>query len=166
MRRKWMDQNGRLFGVISVIDLLVIAVVAVLAVALYMKNHVLDTTSTSTGNTPITFTMECYNVRDYVVQAIQVGDAVYDKDRSSGGAIGKVTKIEQLPSGNITELSDGTIAMVSAEGCTNLRITVEGVGQVSQGRYKLNRVYELGINAARNFYTQYALFTGTVLEIH
>ena len=48
---KIIDRNGRLFGKISVIDLLVIAVVAVMAVALYVKTNQKEITSTTTQNT-------------------------------------------------------------------------------------------------------------------
>ena len=44
---KIIDKNGRLFGKISVIDVLVILVVAVMAFALYVKNNSLSVTSTS-----------------------------------------------------------------------------------------------------------------------
>ena len=47
---KIIDRNGRLFGKISVIDLLVIAVVAVMAVALYVKTNQKEITSTTTQN--------------------------------------------------------------------------------------------------------------------
>ena len=52
--KKIVDERGRLFGRISVIDFIVIAVVIVLAVAAYYKYHALDATSKSAGNTPIT----------------------------------------------------------------------------------------------------------------
>ena len=47
----------------------------------------------------------------------------------------------------------------------NLVLTIQGEGLISEGRYQLNRIYDLGINASRNFYTPYAQFTGTVTSI-
>ena len=72
---KIIDRNGRLFGKISVIDLLVIAVVAVMAVALYVKTNQKEITSTTTRNTPITFQILVRGVRSYVADAVAVGDA-------------------------------------------------------------------------------------------
>ena len=48
---KIIDENGRLWGKISVIDLLVIAVVLVMALALYVKNVRSGTPTTSTART-------------------------------------------------------------------------------------------------------------------
>ena len=43
---KLMDKNGRLFGKISVIDVVVVLVVLVMAAALHVKNTSLSHTST------------------------------------------------------------------------------------------------------------------------
>ena len=71
---KLMDKNGRLFGKISVIDVVVVLVVLVMAAALYVKNTSLSHTSTRVTNTPITYQVTAYNVRQYVADAIQEGD--------------------------------------------------------------------------------------------
>ena len=47
--KKIIDRNGRLFGFISVIDLLVIVVVAVMGFALYTKNTQMALTSPNHG---------------------------------------------------------------------------------------------------------------------
>ena len=49
--KKIIDRNGRLFGFISVIDLLVIVVVAVMGFALYTKNTQMAITSTTANKT-------------------------------------------------------------------------------------------------------------------
>ena len=43
--KKLIDENGRLFGLVSVIDVAVIVVVAVLAVALYTKDSAMPIAS-------------------------------------------------------------------------------------------------------------------------
>lgn len=161
---KVIDRNGRLFGKISVLDILVIAVVLVMAAALYFKGHQTHT-STGTSNTAITYQVLVRGVRNYVSSAVQEGDLMYDLDRSSGGTLGKITGIEVLPSSKLAEFNDGTQATVPVEDSVNLLLTVEGSGLISEGRYLLNRVYDLGVNSSRNFYTKYAQFTGTVTAI-
>ena len=44
-------------------------------------------------------------------------------------------------------------------------LTIEGEGLISGKSYALNRIYELGVNSARNFVTEYARLTGTVVSI-
>ena len=162
---KPIDRNGRLFGKVSVIDLIVVAVVLVLAVALNMKNNHLSHTSTSVTNDPITYQVLVSGSRNYVADAIREGDLMFDQDRSSGGTLGKILSIEVLPGSKMAELNDGTVEVIPAEDCVNLLLTVQGEGIVSDGRVLLNRIYDLGVNSARNFYTKYAQFTGTVTDI-
>lgn len=162
---KLMDKNGRLFGKISVIDVVVVLVVLVMAAALYVKNTSLSHTSTRVTNTSITYQVTAYNVRQYVADAVQEGDLVYDQDYSTGGTLGAIQSIEVQPSGKLTELYDGTVVSAPAQDSVNLVLTIQGEGLISEGRYQLNRIYDLGINASRNFYTPYAQFTGTVTSI-
>ena len=163
---KVIDHQGRLFGKVSIIDVFVVLVVVVMAFALYVKNHTLEASKTGeTSKTVITFVVEAENQPLYIADAIRVGDKVYDKDRSSGGAIGTITAVEQLESGWVERLNNGSYARVTNENTRNLRITIEGTGSVTDGRYAINKVYELGVNAARNFYTNYAVFTASVIDI-
>lgn len=161
---KLIDRNGRLFGKISIVDVLVIAVVLVMAAALSFKNN---QTRIGTGvtNTPITYQVLVRGARTYVADAVQVGDQMFDVDRSSGGPLGTITAIEVLPGEKLADLKDGTSEFVPVEDGVNLLLTIEGSGLVSEGRYLLNRVYDLGVNSSRNYYTRYAQFTGVVAAI-
>lgn len=161
---KLIDHNGRLFGKISVIDVLVLAVVVVLAAALYFKSNQTHT-GTSVTNNEITYQVLASGVRNYVADAVREGDYMYDQDRSSGGTLGKIVSIEVLPSGKMAEFNDGTVDTVPVEDGVDLLLTIQGSGILSDGRYLLNRVYDLGVNSSRNFYTPYAQFTGVVTSI-
>lgn len=161
---KLIDRNGRLFGKISVVDVLVILVVAVMALALYVKGHQTQT-STSTVNSTITYQVQVRGIRTYLAQAVKEGDYLYDQDRSSGGSLGEILSIEEEPGSSLATLDSGTMEVVPMEDSVNLLLTVKGSGIISDGRYLLNRVYDLGVNSARNFYTPYAQFTGTVVKI-
>lgn len=163
---KILDNKGRLFGKISIIDVLVVLVVVVMAFALYMKNNSLDASKTGeSSNVPITFVVEAEHVPLNVAEAIRVDDIVYDKDRASGGAVGKITNIEVQPAARTERLDNGTYASVTSENACNLLVTIEGTGSVTNGYYAINKIYEIGINAARNFYTNYAVFTASVVSI-
>ena len=161
---KLMDQNGRLFGKISVIDVLVIGVVLVLAAALNFKGNQTQT-GTAVTNETITYQVLVSGTRSFVVDAIEVGDTMYDLDHASGGTLGRITDIKTAEGTKFAELADGTVGMVPAEDCVNLILTVEGQGVISDGRCLINRVYDLGVNSSRNYYTKYAQFVGTVISI-
>ena len=165
---KIIDRNGRLFGKISIIDVLVIAVVLVMAAALYFKSNQ-DHTGTAVAEQTITFQIRAQGVDSYVADAVLVGDGIYDKTYSSGGrALGRITdvQVERTPGLKLAEkLTDGTAGLLEADDTVDLLITVEGSGLITGGSYSLNRVYDLGINSFRNYLTKHADFKGMVCEI-
>lgn len=162
---KVIDNNGRLFGKISVIDVVVILVAAVMAVALYTKVNHKQITSTSTNNEIITYQIQVEGVPAYIAEAIQIEDSLFDQDHTSNGALGKIKNVVVSEGTRMAEQEDGSLKRLPVEGYCNLLLTVEGSGLISDGHYMLNRIYELGINSYRNFYTPYAQFTGTVYSI-
>ena len=162
---KLIDENGRLFGKISVIDVVVLIVVAALAGALYLKTNTLTHTSTVEKDPTIHYQVLMRGVSDFVSGQVQVGDLFFDEDRGSSGCLGKIVAVEELPGEKLTVFTDGTAMIAPVEDSINLLITVEGEGLIDNGRYILNRVYDLGVNSARNFCTQYVHMTGTVVKI-
>ncbi len=161
---KIIDRNGRLFGKISIIDVAVILVVAVLAAALGFKGNQTHT-GTASSNIPITFQLRVNGVRNYVADAVREGDNLYDLENSSGGPLGEILSIEVLPGTKVGSFSDGTIVDAPVEDAVTLLLTVRGEGILNNNRYLLNRVYNLGVNTTRNYYTPYAQFTATVTAI-
>lgn len=165
---KIIDRNGRLFGKISVIDVLVILVVLVMAAALYFKGHQAHTGAAVTEQA-IIFQIRARGVNEYVAAAIQKGDGVYDSVYPSGGrALGEITdiQVERDPGTKLRpDLGDGTSGLVEADGTVDLLITVQGQGLINGKNYSLNRVYDLGVNSSRNYCTKRAAFIGTVADI-
>ena len=164
-----IDRDGRLFGKISIIDLLVIAAVAVIAAAVYVKNNATPTGSGTVKEQSITFQVRASGLEDYLADAIRVGDKVYDADYSSGsGPVGEITRAQVLSDPGVQlydGMPDGTLPEIEVEGTVDLLITVKGSG-VSDGRsYTINRVYELGVNSSRNYRTNRAAFVVSVVEI-
>ena len=162
---KVIDHNGRLFGKISVIDVLVVLVVIALAGALCVKNS-RPHTGTSVTTQPITFQVVVEGAQDYLKDNIHVGDKVYDLNYSSGNSpLGEITAIEEQPGSKMATFTDGTTGLAEVEDGVNLLLTIEGEGLINDKGYSLNRVYDLGVNAARTYYTKYAQFDITVTSI-
>lgn len=164
---KIIDRNGRLFGKISVIDLLVVAVVAVMAIALNFKSSQ-SHTGTSVPEESITFQIRARGVRSYVASAIAVNDGLYDQNYSSGDrALGRITdiQVERDPGTVLASMSDGTAILAEAEDTVDLLLTVKGSGLIDGKSVSINRIYDLGVNSSRTYYTQRAQFTGTVAGI-
>ena len=135
---KLLDRDGRLFGKLSIIDGIALLVVAVLAVAIYVKSQ-MPQTGSSVTTTSVIYQMRLVNQPAYMLDAIQVGDQMFDKERSTGGSLGTILDIAVSDGTNQGELDDGTVA--------------------------LNRIYDLGVNSHRNFNTKYASFVGQIVDI-
>ncbi len=163
--KKIVDEKGRLFGKISLIDFAFIAVVIVLAVALYLKNNVLEVTSNTTQTTSITYTMCIANQEPGFSTNLKVGDAVYDGDADSGNSIGVVTAVSAGPARSLTLTSDGTYVVINIPEKEDVLVTVEGAGIVSSGRYYVNKTYEVNANSSRKFYTKYASFLAVIQSV-
>ena len=162
---KILDRDGRLFGKISIIDVIVILVVAVLALAIYVKTQ-MPQTGTSVTTTKVVYQMKLNNQPEYMLSAIEIGDELFDKERSTGGSLGTIVDIEVSPGTEQGELDDGTVAQVPAENQYNLLLTIEGQALVgSDGSVALNRIYDLGVNSHRNFNTKYSYFLGMMTDI-
>ena len=163
--KKVIDSQGRLFGIISIIDVLVILVVAVLFIAVQARQS-LPQSSGSNGAIPITFKIKAETVQSYSAEHLAVGDTLHDRDQATGGAIGTITKVELLPATAVRDLPDGTTARVAVEDRYDVILTVEGEGLITEeGYYAINRVYYIGVNASRNFYTKYSQVTGQITEV-
>ena len=162
---KFMDRDGRLFGKISIIDVIVLLVVAVLVAAIYTKTQ-MPQTGSSVAMTRVVYQMELENLQPYMVEAIQEGDELFDEERTTNGALGKIIDIEVSDGTSQGGLSDGTYAVLPCEGRYNMVLTLEGQALVGEdGSVALNRVYDLGVNSHRSFVTKYASFVGRVLSI-
>ena len=162
---KIIDHNGRLFGKISVIDVVAILVVIALAGALYVKNN-RPHTGTSVTTQTITYQAVVEGAPSYLKDNIHVGDQVYDLTYSSGGSpLGEIIEIEEQPGSKMATFTDGTMGLAEVEDGVNLLLTIKGEGLINDKGYSLNRVYDLGVNSARTYYTKYAEFDVTVTKI-
>lgn len=163
--KKIIDEHGRVFGKISIIDVLVIVIVIMIGTGLYVKYNVLDITSKSAGTTTITYTANIYGVRDFTVNAIKVGDMLYDKNNSGGYTIGTITGVQVSAAKKTAETLDGKLVLGNYIGYDDVTITVASNGVTSEGRYLVNKTYELNANSIRTFYTKYCSFDATITEI-
>jgi hypothetical protein len=163
--KRIIDERGRVFGKVSIIDFIVLAIVIVLGVALYMKFNVLEITSNTTKTEPMTYTIKVEGVRSFSMDSIKPGDLLFDEDNNTGNTIGTIRDVASSEAVKESELLDGTLVLGKVEGCYDLIITVEADGLKNNGRFYVNKTYEVNANSKRTFYTKYCTFSGTILEI-
>jgi len=163
--KKIIDEHGRVFGKISIIDFLVVLVVLLIGAGLYVRYNILEMTSVSTETGTITYRVVINGIREYTVNALKTGDALYDRNNSGGYSIGTITDIAVSDAKKASQKLDGTVVLGDYEGRYDVTLTVTAKGAQSGGRYLVNKTYELNANSMRLFFTKFCSFEATITEI-
>ena len=160
---KLIDEKGKIFGKFNVIDLCVVVIVLILAAGTYYKFGVMDKTSTAAAMEPVTYTVKINKIRDYVFNNVKEGDTLYDK--TSGNAIGTITKIESQQAKDYVTVENGQVKQAPVENRVDVTFTVEAEAVVNDSGYFVNRTYELLKGSKKKFMTKYFECDGSVEEI-
>lgn len=162
--KKIIDENGRLFGRISIIDVIVIAVVAVLAAALYTKDTAVPIAGISDPLQPITYKVSVTNMPAGRLEGLREEDVLYD--RETGNPVGIIREI-QVEDCVISMLkADGTYVMAPVEDRYDVTLTVDAQAMVDErGHYYVERASLVAVGWSMNFNTKASTFAGTITEI-
>lgn len=162
--KKVIDENGRLFGLVSIIDVVVIAVVAVLAVALYTKDSAMPIASAADPMQTIRYEVSINNMPEGRLESLRLDDQIYDKE--TGNHMGTIKDIQSEECIISMLKADGTYVMAPIDGRYNVTLTVEAQARVDErGHYYVNRASIIGVGWSMDFYTKTSLFGGTVTEM-
>lgn len=162
--KKLIDENGRLFGFVSVIDVLVVAVALVLAAALYTRNTALPIASAADPMDDITYQVVISNMPAGRLESLREGDYLYDKETFN--LVGKIVGIEVEDCVISMLKADGTYVMAPIDSRYNVTLTVEAKAMKDErGHFYINRNTLVAVGWSMDFYTKTSLFGGTILEI-
>jgi hypothetical protein len=126
---KLLDTRGRLFGVINVIDFLIVVLfvtfVSGFAYTRYFRNRVLETLVPR--DIQVTFMVP--TVRGPSIEAVSVGDRVVES--KTNGYLGEVIAVSSEPADVVTQLPDGRYYEMPSTNRKDLYVVVEGPGKVT-----------------------------------
>ena len=161
---KIIDDKGRLFGKISLVDILVVMIVIVLGFAVYSRFFTQEQTAVgSVSNDEFTYVLRLNGVRSMTAEALRVGDAIYGTD--NGTYLGTISNIEVKDSYQEFATVYGTTVVAPAENRYEVLLTIASEGLITSGKYYVSRSYELGANMTVGFYTKYCSTAGYVWSI-
>ncbi|HHX75579.1 MAG TPA: DUF4330 domain-containing protein [Firmicutes bacterium] len=159
---KLLDDKGRLFGLINLIDLLVlILVVAVLAGGAYKLTRPPKSGDAGAGD-KVTVLALVSNVSQYTVDAVTVGSNVFDP--TSKGHMGKVTKVEVVPHREPVETADGRVVMAEVPERFDIFLTFEAVATVTDYSVR-SASYDLRVGATVTLGSRDFMVSTTVLRV-
>ena len=160
---KLIDEKGKIFGILNIIDVCIILIVIVLGIGAFYKFNVLDKTSASSPMQPVTYTVRVNKIRNFVLDNVETGDTIFDQ--SSGNAIGKIVEVESEQAYEYVNMPDGTYIEAPVENRINVIFTIEADAVVNDSGCYVNRTFELLKGSQSVYMTKYFQCTGTVESI-
>ena len=162
MKKRIIDEQGRIFGAISVVDVIVIILALALIAAVYAKYHVLDKTSSDAPTDEITYQVKVSSVRLIATNTLRAGDTLYS---STGTNLGVITNVDIQDAQRNVALSNGKLVKGPVENRCDVYITMKAPCMKVDGRYFVNQTYEINVNSERDLLTKYNTFRGTIVSI-
>lgn len=132
-----IDDRGRLFGLINVIDLLVVVVVVGVVWGLLTRTAVLERLTRSYVEKPVEILFLAENVRQYTVDAVQPGEVL--RELRSDGEVGTVKTVEVRDYKEKAPDAEGNWHMSPVPGKKELYITVEGRLKEYNGAFRVGQ---------------------------
>mgnify|MGYP003374242114 CR=1 FL=1 len=160
---KKIDENGKLFGKISVLDLAFILCIILLAIFAFLKigvnkNHLF------VEKTEYIATYKVTGAKKSIVDSLSLNDKVYSADDNS--YVGTIEKIDTSPAKIITETADGQVVSYLSPYKYDILITVSHKGYKDDKKgLVINKSYDIQSNAEKKIYTRYTSFISTVIDI-
>ena len=122
-----IDNKYRLFGVVNLIDLVVVFAVLAGGFAVYRVLSPTTPVAVTKDTKAITYTVFCPAVRNATADQIKVGDQIY---KTTGKSIGKVTAVKIVPTpGDVLDPATGKIVGYQSTFATDVYITAVAQGQ-------------------------------------
>jgi|LSQX01.3.fsa_nt_gb hypothetical protein len=125
-----IDKKGKLFGKVSVVDVIILLIVLLAAVAgyNYMISKNASTVSSKTDRVELVFYGE--EAPTFAIDAVKQGDVA--RDHEKGTVFGNVTEdIKKDKAKKYTDNDEGQKITLSREGYSSYYLTVEGNGVAS-----------------------------------
>ncbi|HHV07768.1 MAG TPA: DUF4330 domain-containing protein [Firmicutes bacterium] len=138
-----IDDKGRLFGLVNIVDLAVVLLVVAVAARIGLKSRLLRAVNPSTLK-PVEVVLLIEDVRPATADAVSEGDTIVNA--KSNAVLGELIAKEVVPALKEVETADGRLVEAEAPYRKDVYITVRGQGQVTENVIILGG-YEMRVGA-------------------
>ena len=158
-----IDNKGKLFGKINIVDLLVILIIIIAVVLTFIKfNFTPVVSERQTEN--FKYTVVVKGVRNYSVNAFQIGDEMFeDKTENS---IGKIVDIQTLDAERYLVDRNGEILISKVPEHYDLYLTLECDGYKTDKGYETATGESIQLNKDMNIFNKYCQTTLKIKDIN
>ncbi len=154
-----LKKDGKLFGKISIIDLLAVIAIVVLVAGLAFRFSGSQPVSVSTGEK-----MECVvqvrGVRQQTIDALSKLGPVYDIE--SKEYVGEIIHVEKTQNETMLTMNDGSKRLVPTEGRYNALVTIAFTGNVSAEGYYTDTNRQMSVGGSLGMNTKYVQCWGGI----
>ena len=158
-----IDNKGKLFGKINVVDLLIVALLVIVAIATAYKFGISPKSDADNSNITIEYVLKVSGIRESNANNILAGDKIYEKKTQK--LLGTVTNVERKPAMDHITAVDGTIKYVQRPQRYDVNITVESDGKIINGGYFANGTRGINIFGEIEISSQKYTMTTEVLSV-
>ena len=121
-----IDEKGRLFGKVNIVDLLIILIV--LAAAAFLGYHFFGPDSTVANTEHVRLTLYCEESADYAVEQLVEGAEAWDSENNV--TLGTLTEWRVGDSKSYVTDANGEVIQLARDGYCSATLVVEGEGVV------------------------------------
>ncbi len=147
-----IDNKGRLFGKINIVDLLVVLLIVVAICATVYKFGFSAHNDVNETTTKIEYVLKASGVRDFTLDSMKTGDTIYDDETNK--PLGVIAHVEAKDAMDYALKADGTTVYTSKPGRYDAYITIESDARVLDGGYLANGTKEIGVFSNIKIYSQ------------
>ena len=135
-----MDKNGKLFGKISIFDIIILLLVVVVGMGTFYKFRS-EQTNVEGGQKPLVYTVRIPNVRWFTLKYYEEGQRCFDT--KSNEEIGQIVAIRSEPFYDIYQDMRGNALLLQIPDKIKIEIDVETLGLETDRGYYASGTYEL-----------------------
>lgn len=160
---KKIDENGKLFGKISIIDLAFIICLVILVIFTFLKTGI-NKNDFFIPKEEYLATYKVTGATESFVKSLSLNDKVYSETDKS--YIGTIEKIDVTPAEILTKTIDGKMNYCKSPNKFDIILTISHKGHKdSQKGLVISKGYNVQANLQRTIYTRYVSFASTVIDI-
>lgn len=157
-----IDNKGKLFGKINIIDLIVICII-LLSIALTFFKFNYNPIQNNKESTTFQYTMVVKGVRDFTVNAFKEGDNIYET--SSENHLGKIIDIKKEPAKKYIADINGDLHLATIPEQNDLFLTIECDGVTSDKGLETVTGESIQINKTLTIFNKYCQTSFEIKEI-
>jgi hypothetical protein len=162
MKKKFIDGDGRIFGKVSIVDIFVLLVIIAVLAAAYVKLNVKELTAPAAKTVPMEYVISLRGAHPDNAATLRVGDEVWTE---IGGYAGRVIAVDIRPAMKEELTVGGKYVMGSIEGRLDVDIYLLADCTISNGRFYLDRTFEVNVNREEKLVTKYQKWTGVISAV-